>query len=673
MRNALSVLTIWTCLLATAHGEEPVFFADANLKTAVENALWVSDPTPTDMLSLTSLNCTQQWFAEAVITDLTGLEHAVNLQSLYLRLNGISDISPLSGLIHLSSLDISQNEISDLSPLSGLVNLTSLDTHGNQISDISPLSSLENLDYLVLRFNVIRDISPLSGVTRLRSLVLGSNQITDLSPLAGLTQLSDLSAWCNAIGDITPLASLQNLQTLNLGGNKISDISPLSQLPHLSDLDLESNWVDDVSPLCDLTSLRYLDLRNNRLRQEDCDVHIPQIEANNPGITLQYDPCVRHQVVISSAPGGSVTAPGEGEFTFGHGESIRFSAEANPDFTFVGWSGAYSGDANPAYISIDQDMLIQANFESLRETIHVDAGTANDQVTGAIEHPFKSIQEAIDGAAEGACIVVHEGTYDENIDFRGKQLRVTGIDPEHPTDANYPVLRARDDGPVVTFAHGEDPNCTLTGFVLTGGQGSRAGAILCSAASPTITHCLIVGNRATDPNGAAIHCTDSHAAFVNCTIADNWGGERGGGLRVVDSPIVLANSVVYDNTPAEMYIEGGIDPMVSYSDILGGWPGPGNLDVDPLFARPGYWVDSEDLDAALTLAGSVVWVMGDYHLQSQAGRWDPITRSWVQDAATSPCIDMGDPAYPVGSEPAVDGGVINMGAYGGSTQASFGR
>ena len=41
----------------TTSGEEPVYFADANLKVHVEANLGISDPTPTDMLGLTSLTC----------------------------------------------------------------------------------------------------------------------------------------------------------------------------------------------------------------------------------------------------------------------------------------------------------------------------------------------------------------------------------------------------------------------------------------------------------------------------------------------------------------------------------------------------------------------------------------------------------------------------------------
>jgi hypothetical protein len=91
------------------------------------------------------------------------------------------------------------------------------------------------------------------------------------------------------------------------------------------------------------------------------------------------------------------------------------------------------------------------------------------------------------------------------------------------------------------------------------------------------------------------------------------------------------------------------DNVITYSNIQGGWPGRGNIDLDPLFA------DARN---------------GDFHLKSQAGRWNPNSQSWVADDVASPCIDAGDPNSPVGHEPFPNGGVVNMGAYGGTPEAS---
>jgi hypothetical protein len=77
--------------------------------------------------------------------------------------------------------------------------------------------------------------------------------------------------------------------------------------------------------------------------------------------------------------------------------------------------------------------------------------------------------------------------------------------------------------------------------------------------------------------------------------------------------------------------------------------GPGNIDADPCFADP---------------------CNGDYHLQSAAGRWDPNSETWVTDTNTSRCIDAGNPGSPPADEPTPNGNRINMGAYGGTAEAS---
>ena len=94
---------------------------------------------------------------------------------------------------------------------------------------------------------------------------------------------------------------------------------------------------------------------------------------------------------------------------------------------------------------------------------------------------------------------------------------------------------------------------------------------------------------------------------------------------------------------------GADEYEIQFNDIQGGWQGVGNIDVDPLFSDP---------------------AAGGYHLKSKAGRWDPGTQGWVKDRATSPCIDAGDPSSDVADEPQPNGQRINMGAYGGTEQAS---
>jgi len=107
-------------------------------------------------------------------------------------------------------------------------------------------------------------------------------------------------------------------------------------------------------------------------------------------------------------------------------------------------------------------------------------------------------------------------------------------------------------------------------------------------------------------------------------------------------------------------------PIVNYCCVQN-WDeslgGEGNINIDPCFVGIGYWTQP-------TSRYPSVWIDGDYHLKSEAGRWDTVSESWVIDDVTSPCIDVGDPNTPVGDEPEPNGGRINMGAYGGTAEAS---
>lgn len=254
---AVLVLTVSSLLFA----QGPVHFADANLKALVEAQLGVPDPRPADMLGLTALYAQQSG-----VSDVTGLEYAVNLTELHLWENQIRDITPLSQLSKLSFLALADNQIQDISPLSGLTRVTQLYLYSNSISDITPLSSMVNLAHLYLHTNQVTDVSPLSGLANLTILDLGGNQISDISPLAGLNNLAALLLYGNQVRDVSGLAGLIHLQELYLHANQIGDISPLSGLTSLVKLHLWQNQIGSVSPLAGMTGLTELVLHENQIQ-----------------------------------------------------------------------------------------------------------------------------------------------------------------------------------------------------------------------------------------------------------------------------------------------------------------------------------------------------------------------------------------------------------------------
>ncbi len=131
----------------------------------------------------------------------------------------------------------------------------------------------------------------------------------------------------------------------------------------------------------------------------------------------------------------------------------------------------------------------------------------------------------------------------------------------------------------------------------------------------------------------------------------------------------VANSIFW-STPVAF--EGIVDQTVvavHYSLLPREWHrwGTGNLDTNPLFVRPGYW----DTHGTPNDPEDDTWIDGDYHLKSQAGRWDAGQQRWIEDDVTSPCIDAGDPNTDWTAELWPHGRRTNMGAYGGTAEASM--
>ena len=165
------------------------------------------------------------------ITDLKGLEHAINMSKLYASGNSISDISPLLGLTELTELHLSDNSISDVSLFTELTQLRELNLSGNPISDLSLLAGLTQLRELSLSNIDTLDISFLAGLTQLRELNFCNNDLSDVSLLAGLTQLRYLCLSGNAISDVAPLVNLPQLRHLDLLRNPVSYASAYTHIP----------------------------------------------------------------------------------------------------------------------------------------------------------------------------------------------------------------------------------------------------------------------------------------------------------------------------------------------------------------------------------------------------------------------------------------------------------
>ncbi len=343
-----------------------------------------------------------------------------------------------------------------------------------------------------------------------------------------------------------------------------------------------------------------------------------------------------------------------------------------------GWDELYGLGCVDAYAAVKLAMNPQQFVLFVDDNAPNDLGPGDPYISdpnedGSLEHPFDSIQEAIKNSVDGDKIIVLSGIYknegdSEGIDLLGKNIIIRSL--EGPENC---IIDGENKIPGFYLHSGETVNCILDGFTISNaifirGYGgglfnyysnptiknciflaniaNYGGGISNYYSSPIITNCIFKGNFANN-SGGGIHNYYSGATIINCTFTENSTNTNGGGIYATGlGKTIINNCIFWDDNPQEIYG----DPVLSFSDIKGGWAGIGNINIDPLFA------DSNN---------------GNYHLKSRTGRWDPNSKKWVFDGVHSPCIDAGDPNSNWTAELWPHGKRINMGAYGGTAQASM--
>ena len=136
---------------------------------------------------------------------------------------------------------------------------------------------------------------------------------------------------------------------------------------------------------------------------------------------------------------------------------------------------------------------------------------------------------------------------------------------------------------------------SVTDVVVTGNNcyrnDSYGGGMIINNSEATLANVTVTDNTAT--SGGGIFILDTDATLINLTVSGNTATAFGGGLLVgPNTNPTLTNSIIWGNDPTQ--IQGFGTPIITYSDIEGGWNGVGNIASDPLFCNP----DSSDFTLA---------------------------------------------------------------------------
>ncbi len=131
-----------------------------------------------------------------------------------------------------------------------------------------------------------------------------------------------------------------------------------------------------------------------------------------------------------------------------------------------------------------------------------------------------TIQAGIDMAQNGDTVQVSPGTYNENIDFKGKLITVTS-GAKTFAEASTTIINAIGDGAGVTFQTAETTDSVLNGFTIEGG----------------------------------------HTNLANCT--------QGKGIYIHGASPTISNNAILNNVPYGIYVDGSSSPLIQGNDVKG--------------------------------------------------------------------------------------------------------
>ncbi|MEE9365283.1 MAG: leucine-rich repeat domain-containing protein [Dehalococcoidales bacterium] len=704
-------------------------FLDGNQLTSLPEELWTLTglrglslgpnplPTvlPTELWNLTNL----------VMLDLTGLQldtlppqiaNLTELRELHLGDNQITDVSILADLATLQRLDLTGNQVVDISPLVSLTQLQELDLTQNSLNDPAycqylPLIRANNPG-IDLQYDEAEDLpcdvegriyvdsnAPLGGVGStwlsafkyLRDALAAAEEGNQIWVVHGVYRPDQGSG--AAPGDRTATFQLKNGVAVYggfpIGGDWTSRDPETYETILSGDLAGDDQLVEDPA-----------DLPAEPTRGEN-SLHV--VTGSGTDETAVLDGFI---IEGGNANGAEVDDNGGGMNNEGGSPTVMNCVFRN-NSADMGGAGMFNASSSP--------MITNCEFTNncaLEYGGGMNNGTdSNPHVTdcrfnynkavngGGMLNSYNSspiIEDCVftynDAEDAGGAIV---NVYDSDPEVihcifeRNSALQGAGMlnaDNSNPalTNCTFRENTAREDAGAIDNGEASSPLIISCNFI--GNQAAdEGGAIQNDSSQPTFINCIFAGNKAMYA-GAIKNETEGEspcvATFVNCTLTGNR-ATIGGAISTTQCSLTLTNCLIGDNDAGgnsdEIHLGDNSMPDISFCDIKdsGGsgndWDASlgndlgGNIDINPLFVDPGGWDDN----GTPADTGDDIWIDGDYHLKSRAGHWDPVGQVWVKDSVNSPCIDAGDPADDVANEALPNGGIINMGVYGGTNEASL--
>ncbi|KQC11657.1 MAG: hypothetical protein APR63_12320 [Desulfuromonas sp. SDB] len=295
----------------------------------------------------------------------------------------------------------------------------------------------------------------------------------------------------------------------------------------------------------------------------DLNLQSPCINSGDP--SLPYDPdgtiADMGAYFFDLSNFGSITGNVTLEEGIGSMESVIVSADTFSVTPFP--DGRYALNMLPGIYDVSASLGFQ------NETFFDNVQVVQSQVTTGINFyientninitinviqdgtgDFTSIQEAIDIAINGDTILVHPGSYNENLFVEEKSINLVSM-YSTTLDSAYidqTILDGENLRNVITYYNTENYNCTLSGFTIENGSSyiNGGGGIYCYYSSPEISYCKIIENYGS-PYGGGICCYNSDPIISKSEISSNE-ASRGAGIYSRWSSPIIRDCKIYDNS-----------------------------------------------------------------------------------------------------------------------------
>ncbi len=262
-------------------------------------------------------------------------------------------------------------------------------------------------------------------------------------------------------------------------------------------------------------------------------------------------------------------------------DGIQWNKYSDPVLTPT--SGQWDGskiETGTVMLEGDSLRMWYSGWRDPSSTYLIRIGHATAPLILNVPDNFTTIQDAIAAAHDGNVVLVDEGTYYENINFKGKAITVasqfymdddtshiskTIIDGSQPSNA--------DSGSVVFFVSGEDTTSVLYGFTITNGSGTK-------------NQYTFEGSAYEGRLGGGIFCWNSGGRFVSNKIINNIISDElnvfGGGIAAGDfgsnAWIILEKNHIINNKISGGFATGGgvtlvcngklVENIISYNSSI---------------------------------------------------------------------------------------------------------